>query len=237
MEGLTLSINKPQEHLIKGEKPIFVCVGSRKDFHKQFPTPPGLFYRLFRNVPKVHDVNYFDRPKKMDKEFFLHGDYLSHVISVLDGLDKYSNNFQHCTGLVVVGRDRLSNENISFITHQDIEQSSGGDVQEKFVSNLRVRLNEIRTRCIPGSFDAVIVGGVDFWGESKSYFYIDKITLLDKEVEECLEFKPTIINGPKGKKWEHDYDSIYFDTKNRRLFLMRPEVNQNQPDFTLSRNS
>jgi hypothetical protein len=69
------------------------------------------------------------------------------------------------------------------------------------------------------------------------YIYNDQIEMLSREINNVFGFYPTVVNGPKSKIVIKNYDCVYLDTKNRRLFLMRPRVNNKQPDFILHRNS
>jgi hypothetical protein len=173
MEGLTVSVHKKQEHLENGEKPIFVCVGSRKDFDGKFPKRSRFFNRLFKNNPKIHNVDYYEHPNGLDEKKFLHNGHNSHVFSIIDDSDKESEKFYDCTGLVAVGRDKQTLENISFLSHQDPAQFyDNGNLKNKFIQNLLSRLNEMKEKSVSGSVDVVIVGGNNIFDANRQYIYI-----------------------------------------------------------------
>lgn len=208
-----------------------VAVGTYEDFGmrsylKAFPE--GV-----ENNPK-HEVDFKGSPEELKKGNFLNGGHETYVFSPLDGLDKYSREFFDCTVLVVAGVDKNTGENISWLSHQDPKKFLT-DKKEDFIRDLRQRLLEAKEACEPGTIDATLVGGNYF---SKYLHrekplhkknYLDSVSLLSGEVEKVLGFKPRIINGPKETG---GHDSVYFDNKNKRLYLMRVKVNSQINSFT-----
>lgn len=225
-EKLHTSDKKETSHLIEGVKPIMVCIGSYPDFDDSGGTDE-MGARLYRSSKGLHNVNYFSNVSDLNRNNFLNSGEKTYVISILDGFNKVSEGFCDCTGLVVVGLDKETGENISFLTHQDPTKFLE-DKKDDFLSHLRQRLIEVKNKCKPGTIDAVIVGG-NFVGGRR--VYLDSIELLSTEARSALGFKPVVINGPKK---ESGWDNVYFDNKNRRLYFFRPKVNSEIGSFTVS---
>lgn len=212
MFGEKFYIPKPRTHLssrIEGARPIFACVGTPDDFEKSgfSPEQPLQILGLGNDAQNI------------DSE----GDT---SILKLDESNKYSKAFSVCTGLVVTGISRKTGKNVSFLSHQN-----ANDVLEgKFISSLRKLLNEINDECEPGTIDAVVIGGYNVGGDNYTKKnYLNSIKLLGKEVKKALKFEPMVVNGPK--IGANKRDDIYYDTENRRLFFIRPEVNRDIGDF------
>jgi len=104
--------------------------------------------------------------------------------------------------------------------------------KEKFIKDLRERLREIKEKCEGGTIDAVIVGG-NYMAYAPESDYHDSIELLGEEIKQELGFESTIMTGPKTAPKDEDdhtyydakqtvyYDRIYYDTPNRRLYIIR----------------
>jgi hypothetical protein len=225
------------EHLTKGIKPIITCIGSYNDFGVKGIS--SIVDELSDEQPiGNHNVDYYEVPFVVEEKNFLGGGK-TWTISSIDNLNKYSQKFFDCTGLVVTGKDRITRQNISFLSHQDPTKFLKTE-KNKFKSHLEDRLTEIRDRCEKGTIDAVVVGG-QYPRDHKDDFhftngrtrknYLDAIKLISEEVQQVLGFEPVIINGPKLRS---DFDNVFYDNKNRRLYFVRPEVNPDTGSFTNS---
>ncbi len=68
----------------------------------------------------------------------------------------------------------------------------------------------------------MIVGGNYFKDlDDFSENYLGSIKLLSAETIKVLGFEPVVITGPKIVSGR---DDIFYDNKNRRLYIIRPEV-------------
>jgi len=82
----------------------------------------------------------------------------------------------------------------------------------------------MENRCIPGTIDAVLVGGQYVTSpqpttdSSTNRDYLSSLKLLGTEVQNILHFEPVVINGPKNFTGA---DDIYYDNANRRLYFIR----------------
>ncbi len=105
------------EHLKEGVKPIVTCLGTPKDYEDApgYKFPDGQGSATATNVDTIYNPN---SPEKVNLNV-LNAGQETYAISMIDSLDKYSKGFICCTGLVVVGKDKVTGKNISFLTHQN----------------------------------------------------------------------------------------------------------------------
>ncbi len=224
----TLNINQPEakklsKHLIEGVKPIYVCLGTQDEI--------GLFIDE-DYPPEGHNVKYNDVRGNADKQF-LQTEGAQCVISTIDSLNKFSLDFFRCTGLVVAGIEKENGNPISFLSHQDPSFFLFNPKKEDFKSGLEKSLSEIKERCIPGTIDAVIVGGnYPEDSEHDRQQYLDSINFLSSQIKQNLGFEPVIVNGPK--KSSFTTDEIYYNNNNRRLYFSRTKINPEMGSFTAS---
>jgi hypothetical protein len=226
------------EHLIESAKPIMACMGTPK----QFKDNPGDEKEAFQNsnpdFEGTHSVNYYDDPEELKKKEFKNEGIETYVITTVDSFDKYSDGFRNCTGIVAAGKDKKTGEEISFMSHQDSREFLSGGIKDKFFADLKDRLAELKERSVEGTVDAVIVGGNYFEftsseGESVKKHYLDSIDLLSKETSEVLGFEPVIIAGPKLTRGD---DTVFYSNKERKLYMMRPEVGDRSAESYLGSN-
>lgn len=207
------------EHLKEGMNPIIACVGTYDDFNVD-ETPKN-----------THDVDFYGGEKYWGDKNFKNFGQGSHVISTVDNANKLSRSYKNCTGVIVAGQDKETGENISFLSHQfPFDLLPTDEYRTRFVNDLQQQLEEIKQKCIPGTIDAIVVGGnypqedvPDKKVKAEEYqrSYKETIELLSDEVSKTLGFEPVVIIGPKMAEGS---DSVLYDNKNRRLYLARAEV-------------
>jgi hypothetical protein len=248
-----LYVPKPRTHLdssIEGARPIFVCVvGEDNDFKNE--DKDENFNRQMANEvnalkekiaralkdPHVLNVNFLENHKVLNRKKIKNAGYQTYAISPIDSRDKVSVNHNVCIGLIVAGIKRNTRERVSFAGHQDPEGFLNG-VKKKFLDDLGKKLREMKAMCVPGTIDAVAIGGVYIkapqgFPRAAVHFqqnYLDAIQLLSHETKEILGFEPTAANGPK----TYGGDSYLYENYTRRLNLLRPYVNPRAGDFPLS---
>ena len=205
--------NKQERRFAPGVRPIFVSVVSREDLKTA-----GITRDAFEEGLGLQD------PKTVVWQG-------SSETTPLDASDKFSRGFYPCVGLVVTGRDRKTGKNISFLSHQNPDVLTG-DKRNGFRKLLRKILEEVQEKCEAATIDAVLAGGTYNQDRETRQAYLEQIVALSGEVERAFGFEPVALNGPKVNLKEGD--DIYYDNQNRRLYLVRPKVNESARDFVPS---
>ncbi len=233
-------IPKPQTHLdpsIPGAKPIVACLISRNNYTGDAAFDGGMDQEAEKIKEKfeaalgeAHDVKYGAYQENLAKEKFSQTEGAQCVISPVDAKDKFSKGFLICTSMIVTGIDKETGKNISFLTHQNPLYFFNESYLE-FRADINKRLAEIKARSIPGTIDAVIVGG-DYDSKKSNQLYLDSLRLLSELSQQGIGFDPIVINGPKIDKLGQD--DIYYNTGERRLYFLRPEAYPNSKDFAAS---
>lgn len=225
--------NNLNDHLAEGVKPIIACVGEYSDFKKLKSEYPGHIQQLnnkfglgdAKNIDWENGTYGAPYQAEAGEEGSL-GRPNAYLISPIDGANKLSRKFVACTGIVVSGIDKETGKNISFVTHQSPPISSSFD----FLTDLRMRLMEMKKRCKAGTIDAVFVGGRSSGksGVPEKEQYENITNTLSAEVQEILGFRPIIINGAKK---DLVFDDIYYDNENRRLYFVRGQLDSKVGNF------
>jgi len=210
------------EHLTNGGRPIVACMeGYDNEATAEFAAENK---RLISEAKKNKKIEIVD-------------DSGAYSISSLNGKDKISAGYVMCTGVVGVGKDKWTDENISFLSHQFPAIFLPGEIwHEKFVAELRARLAELKESCVSGSIDVVIIGGDYNKGFARSENrYTGSVDLLKNEVSNTLGFLPVVITGPKlpSDSVTGNTEDIFFETANRRLYISRPKTGNSSSESYL----
>ncbi len=213
----------PRRHLKDGIKPIFACVGIEEDFQNEFSKEAHYFDPNYLG-DEVDNVDYFKDAESLKRRGMKNAGEYTYVISEVNSRDKFSAEFRNCTMLVVAGIDKKSGENISLMSHQDPTEFFSLN-KDSFAQHLLERLRELKERSVEGTIDAVIAGGnlrPDYLPQDAlARDYSGSIALLTERVKETFGFEPLVIVGPKTVKGG---DSVFYDSHNRRLFIVRPDA-------------
>jgi len=217
---------KEYKHLNPGVKPIMTCL----DALGQSGEAPKI-------SGEIDQIDLYVSPEKARENGFLKEGERAYIISPIDSNSKFSADYKDCTGIVAVGIDSKTRENISFLSHQNPSYFLFAE-KDDFIRDFNQRLIELKQRCELGTVDIVIFGGQflkakDFPDdhEVQKFFkdeYISSVELLSAQIEKQFGFQPTIVTGPK---FEPGQDMVVFDNSNRRLYLFRAIAN---PQFTNS---
>jgi len=217
---------------------IVTCVGTQEDFSRNDSWPVRQTDTVLVDYYGNNDETWTRlKQKSAGRE--------TYVISALDSFNKESRNYADCTGIVAVGVDKETGENISFLTHQDGKKILTADgplkeVHEQFIADLRASLSELKDRSKTGSIDLVIFGG---WAEGfgggfypySAEEYKRSVQMIGNLCEEVLQIDPDVAIGPNAEPTRDGYDEhgngtirdfdvqVVFDTINRRLYMVRPE--------------
>lgn len=223
-----------REHLKEDVQPITACIGTRKDLGvwetKRKKTKKGGLEEQNRAL-NITDVDYYADDEKLSAQGF---DVLTtsrdnvkvYVISPVDNTPKTSREYINCTGIIVVGQEVGTNENISFVSHQNPNEFfKSKDNFYALIKALGKRISELKERSEEGTIDVVIVGGNYFSHDGLSRTdYVKSIELLSFIVQQNLGFQPLVMTGPKTVDSANEGDHIFFDTKHRRLYIERSSV-------------
>ena len=236
------------EHLNKSIKPIMGGIYDRETLDDKTK-------EYFKDFEKNADfVNFkYDADDISNNKMFNSGK-LTYVISQCNNKNKYSHEYLNCTGVIVVGVDKKTGENISLLSHQNPEAFLKDEtVKENFIKDLNENLDTLISNCVPGTIDAVILGGneeeisdpafdenfrfgiddIEVLMREKYDIYEDSIKRLNFLLSKKLNFTPTVISGPNDNFKTKDHSlSIYFDNQNRRLYQVRPkQSSENNESF------
>lgn len=220
-------IHEEKNSELKSEiKPIEIHVGTISDF-KGTDNPVDFFIKNKDIVDKLSTTNFGSDKKELDAKKALHAGKSTYVISTIDELNKFEKEIYMCTVLIVVGKDKNSGQNVSFVSHQYPGEFLNGKKKD-FTDHLKERLLEFKGKCEKDTIEAVVVGGKDYkplkTKDPMSEWYTESIKLLEEQIENILKIKPKAVNGPKHNN-EKRPDLVIFETQKRRLYLIRPEIN------------
>lgn len=204
-------ITSKPEHLAKGFKPIMACVVTKAEDREPL-TEVEEISRTGLNA------DYSAQPGVLEKKGFKTAGHGTYAISPIDGESKFTKDLRNCTSLVAVGKEKGTGDEISFITHQTPADFLR-EKKDKFSKDIIKQLSDLKKRCEEGSIDVVIAGGnIRFEYQNIIDDYVNSVKKLGEATQEALGFDPMVVSGPK-----EDYDdSIYFDTAERRLYVVRP---------------
>ena len=208
--------------------------------------------KMLRLIEKKGErVNFYRFPPLFKKDTVKNAGDETYVIPGFNEKDKFSERYWGCTGVVFVGKDKETGKQISFMTHQD-PYSILDDKEQIFKEDLSERIKEFKNKVLVDSIDAIVYGGYGYNNsDQKDDFELDEkdeknekekmpeytdykksIVLIGEVIKNELGFEPTVIVGPNSNYKEEDEDSYpteaYFDTQNRRLFLVRPYQDNNK---------
>ncbi len=209
-------------HLESNFQPIRVCIHNKNNYENSTFVGNDEYINTFQDVDYSGSNDYY----KLNK--MLNGGWETYVISDMNSKNKFTKGLYDCTGFIIVGEDKDTNQNISILSHQDPKEFLNPALINSFSSHLIESLRKILARSKKGSIDAIIYGGNKFdnFGQNRDN-YEKSIKLVSEIINSELGFKPNVTTGPKEDVGSSD---IYFDNKNRRAYLFMPEQKK---DITL----
>ena len=231
------------EHLSKGFNPIISGLYDRNNLDKETK------YFLDRFKKNAEFINFDYSPTKAKENRMHNSGIKTYMISSVSEKDKYSSSYFNCTGVIVVGADKETGKNISFLSHQDPEEFlEDKEVGSKFKRDLSKDIDDLKSRCIPGSIDAIFFGGnkedvsdnapdenfrfgiddIDDFFKGPFDEYIKSIKYLNYNIKQKIGFSPVVISGPNDNLKTNDHSlEVYFDNENRRLYIIKPKQEKN----------
>ncbi len=164
--------------------------------------------------------------------------------SSIDSRDKFSPGYVNCTGLVVVGRKKGTNENIALLTHQFPAWGSGEESKSNRVALHKI-LSSFKKQVEEGTIDTVIFGGTidpssrgaNTTKEKYTRNYLKEVEGVRTIVQNTLGVMPHIPVGPVREAEKPDggavFTHVFFDTALRRFFIIRTsDIDDEIPGFS-----
>jgi hypothetical protein len=222
-------INSPKnalhgEHLEKEFSPIMVSLSDRKG-------PRTLVNEVMDESSITSSdaemINFFEDHDRLVEKGMKNHSTESYVISSCNEKAKYSETYRNCTGIVLAGIDKKTGKEISLLSHQ-YPGSFLGDLNEKFKEDLHTALRDFVERSKEGSIDAIIFGGDYYNKKGHRDDYHQSIGMLSEVCSQELGFEPVVATGPNVDLLNGGPTDVFYDTKNRRLYIRRPEQHKNE---------
>ncbi len=228
------SISAPTfEHLKEGVKPIMVSIGTMAQHHLKVTDADFSPDREVEN--NITHVDFYDKKESLDKQNMDNAGEYTYAMSPIDETSKSTLDLFSCTSIVAVGNDKKTGKDVSFLTHQNPAEFLR-DKKYDFLDHLVSKLNDLKERSEEGTIDIIVAGG-NVRGALEvppGEEYRGSVALISSAVLKVFGFTPRIIAGPKPiPKPEH----ALFDTKRRRLYIIReedPNGHVSTGDFTLN---
>jgi len=155
---------------------------------------------------------------------------LFYVISDLDDSNKYSLEYENCTSIIAVWKDRNTWKNISFLTHQHPDSVQWNMFKRDLVKSLY----ELKEKSVEWSIDIVILGWNNIENFDEYFSTIDELWfLIEEEIwinadivwwytnndKESVNLTYDILNLPTTKE-------IYLNTEERRVYFYKHFLDQ-----------
>jgi len=206
----------PKPELKEGFKPIMVCIVSPESLDSSTREAISLIEK------DGQCIDWWGKKPELEENHISNAGEKTYVISDCNDKNKYSKRYQNCTGIIIVGEEKESNRQISIMSHQNPGKFLK-EKKENFIEDLTKKVEDIKNKSKNESLDVVIFGGIL---ELTDYFrYKDSISFLN-EILTKFNLKPVVMTGPN-ENYIYGATDVYFDTQNRRLFIIRPAQQNN----------
>ncbi len=152
------------------------------------------------------------------------------VISHINIKNKFSKWYYDCTGIVAIGRDKETGENISFLTHQNPMYLEGGAPKESFSHAVTTALEALREKSVQWSIDIVILWGLGYLTSSEDKNlaernfrrYTKVIEWLNDIIFNVMKFYPVAVCSPLVFPSNNGSKDIFIDTQKRQIHFWKP---------------
>ena len=157
--------------------------------------------------------------------------------SSINEKDKYSEGYEICIGVALVGRKKGSGEPISLLTH--FTPNGLIDAEGTMFRGLAKAIDEFAAAVEQGTADVVIFGGgaythgADTWNVFYKDTYLRAVTNIIQHIEKSLGVTEPRIAALPVKNAEKNKVHVLLDTKKRKLYLVRPKQKDEKPEDLL----
>ncbi len=210
------------EHLRPGVKPIRASIAYDENQIDDLIDQHEYGALGLKPEDTLEVVSFYAGPKLFKERGQLNNGDQTYVISSISGRPKNSFDYYNCTGVIVVGKDKITGKEISFMTHQRPQDFLPFYKRSKytFERDMTRTMQEMKSRAEEGTIDVVIMGGnTAFRGQ-----YEKSVSILNGLCLKNFGFNAVVIDGPSIKGDVGEYytrTQNYFDTQNRRLWTER----------------
>jgi hypothetical protein len=204
--------------------PIISCIGPEDGYED-----PEHWEKLKESAVKISFGGHRSVIKQMQEAGFRISQYgygfvPSDGSEVISSANKISEGYIFCTGIVGVGVDKETQENVSFLTHQDSQNVTVDPItRDEFEADLQKLLRTFKSQVVPGTADIMIYGGMWEAGQKDGAWkvaYRDVVYKLNGLIKEEMGIDPHIPVGPNMERM--DQINVLIDTKHRRFLMQRP---------------
>ena len=167
------------------------------------------------------DVLWLDFQSGDDAEGIRSAGVETYAISPVTEQNLFSDKYLNCTGVVGIGRDKVSGKEIAFISHQDPEYflNKGSEEMERFSNDLKLTLSDLVTKSEEGTIEVVLFGGNDDpigLESKKSIDYKKSIGMLTELVQSSVGIAPTVLSEANHEGGAVDVTVL---TQERKVFV------------------
>jgi hypothetical protein len=175
---------------------------------------------------KIHNVDLDGGDlDSLKKNGFKNDGIASYLISPISEIDWFSDHLLSCTGVVAIGKDKVTGKEISFLSHQDPGYFIDGedDKPEIFSRELKESLEELKLRSQSDTVEVILLGGnYSNTYEKEDYqkkHYKQSIEKLRQIVHDSLGFDPKVLTGPNNKIGSETVITV--ETQKRKVWIER----------------
>lgn len=216
------NFGKAREYLKEGVRPIMADLLDKNNI--------GNFETEIEKIKKEGEyINFHGEPEVLAENKITHAGRRTYVISDVNERDKYSDGYWNCTGIAVIGIDKKTQKEVSFLSHQAPTVISKIN-KNSFENDLSKSIELMLQRCEDGTVDVVMFGGryvvsnPEFFKKTMAEYIVATKTVKNICFKK-LGFEPLVIAGPDMRGYPST--SVYLDTQERRLYLLRPPQKDN----------
>ncbi len=204
-------LNKEKfKHLKEGMHSIQICLDIYDVLN--YDDLSGRTEKLKKNS---QDIKWRGKTEYYAKNHILSNKDGNWSISEINEQNKFSEKYLNCTGVVLVGTDKETGENISILTHQETDAIKNDKI---FLETLSRQVKEFVSMCEEGTIDSLVFGGNNDNDDLKEYE--SSILNLRETLTPVLGFYPDVATGPKLAG--HD-TKVFFDTQKRQFHFFIPK--------------
>ena len=139
------------EHLKEGVKPIMTAILDGSNLGESENA-------IEKIVESGEFVNYDENPDVLKRNNMRNAGVQTYAISDSNEKNKYSRRYWNCTGVAIVGTNKETGEQVSFLSHQDPWKFLEANERD-FMNDLSESIKKLKQNSQDGTVDATVFGG------------------------------------------------------------------------------